>query len=154
MHLRSFRPSDLQTLYEIDQGCFPTGISYSREELARFIAHRHAETWIAEDEGRIVAFLIADHQPRQIAHIITIDVVANMRRRHVGSLLMDAAEAWAHREGLRLVYLETAEDNLVAQSFYQARGYRRMGRVDNYYGNGLAAWVMAKALQGRSAAGK
>jgi len=146
MKLRLFRPSDLQTLSEIDQACFPPGISYSREELARFIAHRDSGTWVAEEKSEIVGFLIANRRPQKVGHIVTIDVVDRSRRRGVGSLLMDAAEDWARQQGVRLVHLETAENNLVAQRFYQARGYRKVGRVEHYYGDGTAAWVMAKEL--------
>lgn len=46
-----------------------------------------------------------------------------------------------------MIYLETAEDNLIAQRFYQARGYAKVQRVEGYYANGQAAWVMAKTLK-------
>jgi ribosomal-protein-alanine N-acetyltransferase len=146
MRLRSFVPSDLGKLYEIDQACFAPGISYSREELARFIAHRHSQTWVAEEGGEIIGFLIANREPRKILHIITIDVVAAWRRRRVGSILMDAAEGWAVEQGLRLIGLETAQDNRAAQRFYQDRGYRKVEEIEGYYSDGSAAWVMVKEL--------
>jgi ribosomal-protein-alanine N-acetyltransferase len=115
MRLRPFRPDDLQTLYEIDQACFAPGISYTREELPAFIGHRHSQTLVAEEAGEIAGFLIAQREPRKILHIVTIDVLKAWRRRGVGSLLMEAAERWAGDHGLRMVGLETAQDNLVAQ---------------------------------------
>jgi ribosomal-protein-alanine N-acetyltransferase len=149
MHLRPFRHRDLDTLYEIDQACFPPGISYGRTELAGFIAGRGSRTWIAEEGGQIVGFLIADRAGKRAAHIVTVDVRAAYRRRGAGRVLMEAAEEWARDQKLELIYLETAEDNLVAQRFYQARGYARVDRVERYYVNGQAAWVMAKSLKGR-----
>ena len=146
MILRSYRPADLQTLYEIDQECFVPGISYTHDELRAFIGHRHSQTWVAEEAGAIVGFLIANREPRKILHIITIDVVKAARRRGVGSLLMDAAEQWAHDQGLRLIGLETAQDNLAAQRFYQARGYRKVDEIPHYYADGTDAWVMVKEL--------
>jgi ribosomal-protein-alanine N-acetyltransferase len=147
MHLRAFRRSDLDTLYELDQACFPPGISYGKSELAGFIAARGSRTWIAEEGGQIVGFLIADRAGSRVAHIVTIDVRAEYRRRGAGRILMDAAEDWARKQKLELIYLETAEDNLVAQRFYQARGYAKVERVEGYYANGQAAWVMAKSLR-------
>jgi ribosomal protein S18 acetylase RimI-like enzyme len=47
---------------------------------------------------------------------------------------------------LRFVFLETAEDNLAAQAFYEQRGYVKLKRIARYYANGAAAWVMVKAL--------
>ena len=59
---------------------------------------------------------------------------------------MDAAEQWARDQGLRMIGLETAQDNLVAQKFYQARGYRKVDEIEQYYGDGATAWVMVKEL--------
>jgi len=146
MRLRPFHPDDLNTLYEIDQVCFVPGISYSQEELAAFIGQRESQAWIAEEAGEIVGFLIAHREPRRMLHIITIDVLPAWRRRGVGSLLMDAAEQWACDKGLRMIGLETAQDNLPAQKFYVARGYSKIDEIEGYYSNGTDAWVMVKEL--------
>jgi ribosomal-protein-alanine N-acetyltransferase len=146
MRLRSFHADDLPALYEIDQACFAPGISYTSKELSAFIGHSLSQTWVAEDEGRIIGFLIAHREPRKTLHIITIDVLDAWRRRGVGSLLMDAVEQWASGRGLRLVGLETAENNLVAQKFYAARGYCKVDEIARYYPDGAAAWVMVKEL--------
>jgi [ribosomal protein S18]-alanine N-acetyltransferase len=144
--LRFYRPSDLDTLYRIDQSCFPPGISYSRRELRQYVEHRDARTWVAEAGGRMVGFLVANRLPTGVVHIVTIDVVKEWRRQRVGTALMDAVEQWARTEGLWSVILETAVDNLSAQAFYERRDYRRLERLDNYYTNGAAAWRMAKRL--------
>ena len=146
MRIRNYRPSDLQTLYQIDQVCFPPGIAYPKNELAAFIAMRGSRTWVAEADGERIGFLIACPESRSAVHIVTIDVVAANRRKGVGRALMDAAEQWASDQRTRVIYLETSEDNLIAQRFYEARGYRRVERIDEYYSNGQAAWVMAKNL--------
>jgi len=147
MELRGFKPSDLDALVEIDGACFPPGISYSREVLDDCTADPHSATWIAQERDEIVGFLIAHHETKSRAHIITLDVVESWRRRGVGGALMDEAEAWAKRRGAGLVYLETAEDNLPAQKFYVARGYAKVQTVEGYYSNGAAAWVMVKQIR-------
>jgi len=149
MRLRPFRPDDLETLYRIDQACFAPGISYARETLGEFISNQRSNTWIAEEKGEVVGFLIAERQAHRAAHIVTIDVVEDWRRRHVGTLLMDAAEQWAREHKLGFVYLETAENNPAARSFYEARGYSKVDHVLNYYSDGASAWIMLKWLKGR-----
>ena len=146
MRLRAFRPTDFERFYEIDQACFEPGVSYSRDELARFLAHRNSRTWVAEENGTIVGFLIANRERPKVLHIVTIDVVEGWRRRGVGALLMEAAEAWAKEQAFTLVGLETAHDNVGAQRFYERRGYRKVGTLERYYANGSAAWVMVKEL--------
>ena len=146
MQLRPFRPADLETLYRIDQACFPPGVSYSREELGGFIAHPNSRTWVAHAGDEIVGFLVAGREPQQVGHIITIDVLEQWRRRAVGSALMDAAENWGRQQGLQLIYLETGEDNDAAKAFYGRRGYVKRRRIDRYYPNGRAAWIMVKRL--------
>lgn len=151
MKLRPFQISDLDTLYRIDQACFPPGISYSRTELGRFIAHRQSRTWVAEEGGEIAGFLVANRHPAQpLAHIITIDVIEPARRRGVGRALMDAVEDWARQQRLQAVALETAEHNLAARKFYAARGYAIHEKLEHYYVDGAAAWVMVKWLGKKS----
>jgi ribosomal protein S18 acetylase RimI-like enzyme len=146
MQLRPFRAADLETLLEIDQACFSEGVSYSREEFESFIARPTCRTWVAVESDTVVGFLVADRQANRAGHIITVDVVEAWRRRGVGKRLMDAAEDWAKRLGLRLMGLETAEDNYAAQRFYEGRGYEKVKKIDHYYANGAAAWAMVKKL--------
>ncbi|MCL5671088.1 MAG: GNAT family N-acetyltransferase [Acidobacteria bacterium] len=145
--IRDFQPSDLPMLSKIDQECFPLGVSYSQEELAAYIGHRSAMTWVAEDQGSIVGFIVASREPARVGHIITIDVLEGWRRRGTGTELMNVAESWARKARLQIIYLETAEENLAAQLFYEARGYRKVDMVDRYYSDGQAAWVMVKNLE-------
>ena len=149
MHLRDVRSEDLETLYGIDQACFAPGISYSRQALSEFIGNRRSRTWVAEEKGAVVGFLIAERQAHKAAHIVTIDVVESWRRQSVGSLLMDAAENWAREQKLVLVYLEAAENNVPARGFYEARGYRKVDQVPNYYSDGASALIMLKWLKRR-----
>ena len=111
-----------------------------------FITERRSRTWVAEAGEDIIGFLIASLEAEDTAHFVTIDVVASSRRKGVGRALMEAAEGWAKEKRVKILYLETAEDNLIAQRFYQARGYLQVERIDGYYSNGGAAWVMAKRL--------
>jgi ribosomal-protein-alanine N-acetyltransferase len=149
--IRDYQPDDLMTLWEIDQLCFPPGISYSRYELGTYIRRRNAFTLIAENgsgEGRlrIIGFLVAEASPRHGGHIITIDVLAEARKQGVGSELLKAAEKRLQVAGSRAVYLETAVDNAPALAFYKRHGYDVIKTVPRYYSNGLDALVLEKNL--------
>lgn len=145
MRLRFYRSSDFSALCEIDVACFPPGIAYSRQEMAGYIATRSSRTWVAEEDGTVIGFLIAKVRGQE-GHIITVDVVRGWRRRGIATALMAAAEEWARNRGAALVSLETAENNLPAQRFYRARGYEKVDEIGSYYSNGAAAWIMVKHL--------
>ncbi|MGH9360125.1 MAG: GNAT family N-acetyltransferase [Terriglobia bacterium] len=147
MYLRPFKPVDLDVLHQIDTACFPAGIAYSRDELESFIRHRNSRTWVAQEGDEIAGFVVAQRISGEVLHIITIDVKEAWRRRGLGNTLMEAAEAWARAQKLRYASLETPAENRIAQVFYRRRGYQKLGRVDNYYGRGSAAWVMGKRLR-------
>lgn len=148
--VRTYQPSDLDALHKLDQVCFPPGVAYSRAEISRYFTRLDSNAWIAEATSEsareIAGFVIASCDRRRQGHIITLDVAPAWRRRAVGSILMDAAEDWIRRQGGMEIFLETAEDNLVAQGFYLRRGYARLRRIEDYYGRGAAAWLMGKAL--------
>ena len=146
MQLRPFRSSDLETLSAIDRSCFPASVAYSRQELESFITQPDSRTWVAVEGDTVLGFLVADRRSKDVGHVITIDVLEAWRRRGVGNQLMAAVEHWAETLALRLIYLETAENNVAAQRFYEARGYRRAKMLHDYYANGAAAWVMVKRL--------
>jgi [ribosomal protein S18]-alanine N-acetyltransferase len=154
--LRPFRTSDLEDAYELDQVCFPPGVAYSRSDLGAYVRMRNAKAWVAElaerGEASLAGFVIACRDGGSQGHIITVDVAPAWRRRAVGTLLMDAAENWMRQQGGEIVYLETAVDNVPAQSFYLKRGYAKLRRIEDYYADGAAAWLMAKTLGGSESA--
>ena len=45
--IREFMPTDFETLWRIDQDCFPPGISYSRQELKTYMRRRGSFTLVA-----------------------------------------------------------------------------------------------------------
>ncbi|MGH9452915.1 MAG: GNAT family N-acetyltransferase [Terriglobia bacterium] len=144
--IRDYLPSDFDLLLKIDGQCFAPGIAYSREELAGFIEHPDSQTWVAEENGEVAGFLVATRVQARRLHIVTLDVVERWRRRGVGRALMLATDDLAHREKRSVISLETAEDNLPAQTFYHELGFRKARRISSYYSDGTAAWLMLKNL--------
>ena len=149
--IRDYKPEDFTTLWEIDQLCFPPGISYSRYELSVYIRRRNAFTLIGENGSgqtrqRILGFLVAEAGGRHGGHIITIDVLAEARKQGVGTELLKTAEKRLRAAGCRVVYLETAVDNALALAFYKGHGYDVIKTVPRYYSNGVDALVLEKNL--------
>ena len=150
--LREFRPADFETLWSIDQTCFPAGIAYAHEELAAYMKRRGAFTLVAELSERsrnsIAGFIVAEGNRRGgVGHIITIDVLPEHRRAGLGSKLLSAAEERLRREGCKTLVLETAVDNASALAFYKRHGYSVVRVAPRYYSTGLDAFVLGKQVQ-------
>lgn len=170
--VRDFHPDDFETLWRIDQECFPPGISYSEAELKAYMRRPGSFTLVAtgaaeadvdrqseNHKGRgsqqiggkadsVAGFIVAEAQ-KTAGHIITIDVVAAERKNGAGSRLLVAAEARLQKQRCRSVELETAVDNTAAISFYKRHGYHVVAVAPHYYSNGVDALVLEKHFEAK-----
>jgi [ribosomal protein S18]-alanine N-acetyltransferase len=149
--IRQFEKTDFDTLWRIDQACFDPQLAYSRPELAFYMRRPGSFSLVAEGDGGILGFIVAESR-RKSGHIITIDVVAEARRTGVGSALLQAAEEKLIWVGALAVVLETPVNNEAAIRFYKAKGYFVEKTVAGYYSGQLDALVMTKEFA-RSVAG-
>ena len=144
--LRPYQPSDFETLYRIDQSCFPREIAYGSAEMKFYLRSKDSFCLIAEENGSVAGFILTE-QSSELAHIITLDVLESCRRRNFASRLLEASEQAAAANGARLMYLETATSNKAAIALWKKHGYRESGRIKDYYGRGLDAFHMDKLLR-------
>ena len=144
--IRDYRRQDFETLWQIDQACFARGISYSRRELAFYVARKLGFTLVAELAGKILGFVVVDRDRQGQAHVITIDVLTEARRSGLGSRLMTAAEERLRALGCSAVFLETAVDNAAAIAFYKRHGYTVIQTIPRYYLDSIDALVLSKEL--------
>jgi ribosomal protein S18 acetylase RimI-like enzyme len=146
--LRSYKPEDFETLYEIDQACYEPAIAYSRRELRNYLRFPGAECVVAEtpaDKPAIVGFCVTAHE-EDWGYIVTIDVLAAYRRQGVATALLREVERRLAANGTKEVALETATDNVSAIAFWQKHGYRTHEIRKGYYPGGRDAYTMVKPL--------
>jgi ribosomal protein S18 acetylase RimI-like enzyme len=157
--LRNFKPEDFDRLYEIDQACYEPEVAYSQRELRAYLRFGGSDCLVAEAETKseaadadapvpekqIVGFCISARRDEG-GYIVTIDVLPQSRRHHVGSMLLTEIERRLAAKGVREVTLETATDNDSAVAFWTKHGYRNRGIKKDYYPGGRDAFVMAKSL--------
>jgi len=160
--IRDYRPADFDTLWEIDQRCFPAGISYSKLELSSFLTHRHAIALVAaldaaeaaatgspegQPETQIAGFAVAHSVRHKYGRILTLDIEPEARRFGLGTKLMSACEERLRAAGCSEVYLETAVDNEPALRLYRKLGYQVLDVLPDYYSShSLDAFRMGKRL--------
>jgi ribosomal-protein-alanine N-acetyltransferase len=143
--LRPYSSGDFDTLYEIDQACYPPGIAYTKRMMRWFLKVGGAECIVAEAEGRVAGFIIL-HYEAGSGHIVTLDVLAACRRRGIGSHLLHEAERRLAAKGAQRIELETATDNAPAIAFWLKHGYRKRSVIPRYYLDRVDAYWMEKLL--------
>lgn len=144
--LRAYRAADFETLWQLDQRCFPAQIAYSREELAYYLRNKTAIHLVAWDEDRIVAFILGHLDRRGFGHIVTLDVDPANRHSGLGTMLMKALEEKFRRADCRSILLEVAVNNFAALSFYKKHGYSVLKTLSRYYPGGLDGLLMGKSM--------
>lgn len=151
-HIRPFRAPDFDSLWKIDQICFPPGIAYTQMDLTGFITRRKAITLVAEYApgspftGGIAGFAVA--QPvKKVGRILTLDILPQVRRLGLATRLIHDCEARLRAAGCEQAYLETAVTNQPAISLYGKLGYQILRTLPLYYStHALDAYLMGKAL--------
>jgi ribosomal protein S18 acetylase RimI-like enzyme len=146
---RAYTEQDFAELYAIEELCFPPPFRFGRRQMRQLVQSGNAATWIAEQDGRMCGFAIAEWtaQAGQIAaYIQTIEVAPDWRGQGVGGELLGRIEASARAAGAKPIWLHVDAENAAAIRLYEANGYRIEGREENYYPRGRAALICSKAL--------
>jgi len=127
----------LDRLYKIEIECFERE-AFTKQQIAYLLTDYNPVSLIAKVDGEIVGFIIGKTYvsgKSAIGHILTIDVLPKHRRRGIGLKLLQNIEKMFRCRSVKVCYLEVREDNVAALSLYQKFGYKKVGRLENYYGN-------------------
>jgi GNAT superfamily N-acetyltransferase len=96
----------------------------SESVAASFLAD--SKGWVAEHDGEIVAFSIADRASRSI---FALFVLPDWEGQGLGSRLHDLALRWLAENGATAVWLTTGPGTRAA-AFYERRGWVRTGPAE------------------------
>lgn len=144
--IRRAGPDDLNTLVRVDQACFPKDIAYGKAEFAYYLGHAGTATHVAEADGKVLGFSVIACDPGgDSGTLITLDVLPGHRRGGVGSVLLSTAERWLASNGIVTLRLQVDVMNHAAIAFYARFGFRKIGLLRNYYGQGRNAYLMQKS---------
>jgi ribosomal-protein-alanine N-acetyltransferase len=85
--------------------------------------------------------------------LLSLAVAVAARGRGIGATLLAGVVDRARERAISRMFLEVAEDNLIAQRLYEAHGFRPVGRRPNYYRRpqapSIAALTFAVSLDDR-----
>jgi len=147
--IRPMELKDVARVHEIDVQSFNLPWP-ERSYLFELNENPASRLWVAESNdhdgkllvvGMIVLWKIIDE-----AHIGTLAVTPEQRRKRIGERLLAKALLVAHAEGVSNVYLEVRRGNLAAQQLYRRFGFEVTGTRPRYYrDNGEDALMMTLA---------
>jgi ribosomal protein S18 acetylase RimI-like enzyme len=110
---------------------------------------------VAEEGGRVIGdgiALVRQHKGGVVSgRIYSLAVEAGQRGKGVGGKLLEAMVGGLAERGVRRVYLEVEEANGGAVRLYERSGFRRIGVLPDYYGEGKAGVHMMREI-GRAVA--
>jgi len=141
--IRKFLAGDLETLYQIDRTCFSEDIAFSRTELTFYLNQPKSIARVAEGAGRILGFVLARIESPIFAHVLTLDILPDARRRRIGTSLMEELHGMLRERGIKAAILEVATDNVPAQQLYEKMHYQYLGTLSGYYHGRQDAYRMA-----------
>ncbi|WP_437545117.1 ribosomal protein S18-alanine N-acetyltransferase [Sorangium sp. So ce367] len=114
----------------------------AREELRR----PWTRCWVAREERRALAFLIAWHVADEL-HVLNVATCPAARRRGLATALMNRSLEYARQQQVRLILLEVRRSNRAAIRLYRKLGFTAMGVRPRYYSdNGEDAIEMVLTL--------
>jgi len=151
-HERVVRPmhfTDLEAVAALEARTFtlPWSLAIFSGQLAR----EAGICLICEDDGRVVAYLIADMFV-DVWHLMNLCVAEEVRREHVASALLEAYFAITERKGHRGHTLEVRVSNGPAIELYRSFGFVSTGIRPGYYSDDREdAVIMWKDWEGESA---
>ncbi|MFP3220001.1 MAG: ribosomal protein S18-alanine N-acetyltransferase [Candidatus Marsarchaeota archaeon] len=150
---RSCRPEDLDEVIKINEICLPE--NYPRSFFVEHLVNFPKAFIVAETEGKIVGYVMTRVEKGfsffgmkwvTKAHIISLAVLPQYRRRGIGTALMRKAHEGAREYGATEIYLEVRVNNQEAIALYKKLSYEIKDVNTNYYSDGEDAYIMVARL--------
>lgn len=150
VNYRLYRPDDFPALYAIEELCFQPPFRFSRRTMRKLVSNSKSATWIAEEREQMAGFAIvywAGEPGPSTAYIQTLEVTPTQRSRGIAHELLRRLENSATAADARVIWLHVAQGNIAAIRLYESHGYLPQGSEENFYAEGIHAFIYAKALE-------
>lgn len=145
--VRPLAPNDLDEVLRLNLRCFENGENYTKHTFSYLLSQPNAICFqVVTAEKRMAGFLFVLVGEDGIAHITTVGVAPEHRRRGLAERLLDNLERTLKEKGVASVVLEVRVSNRAAQSLYRASGFFVTQRISGYYNDGEDGYLMVKAL--------
>ncbi|MCS6852004.1 MAG: GNAT family N-acetyltransferase [Gemmataceae bacterium] len=156
VQVRAAKPGDRESLTNLLNGLKDLPPDDQAEALRSFDAavsrdqDRDYHGIVAERQGQVAAWACLGRAPRsRVAYqLLSFAVAAPEQGKGIGRRLLQASENWARKAGGRVLIAETVNHSAHAQfrQFLLRQGFRIVGDVPDFFGDGDARLTFAKYL--------
>lgn len=145
--IRPLTDKNLSEVLRLNVRCFRNGENYTKHTFNYLLGEpRNLSYRIVTASGEMAGFVFVLVNEDGSAHLTTIGVAPEHRRRNLAKrLLLHLEDALRHRR-VRTIVLEVRVSNTSAQSLYRDAGYAVVQRLAKYYNNGEDCYLMVKSL--------
>ena len=137
---RKMTPADLATVSELDAKCFDND-AWSDGFFMAELRSKTSKYIVGELDGKIIASAGVEIFMDE-AEMTTFAVSPEFQGRGFGKKLLEEIIHVAKKFGATSMILEVRCSNIPALHVYQKFGFRKIGRIKNYYGDGEDALTM------------
>ena len=141
MIIREFKRPDVKRVLEIEMASFSD--PYPANILVD-IYNLGAGFLVAQENNRVVGYIIFWIKFEDEGHIISIAVDKSYRRMEVGSKLVETSLNIFKKYNVRRIKLEVRVGNKGARKFYSKMGFEEEKIVEDYYDDNEDAVIMSQ----------
>lgn len=149
--IRQFQPDDIKQVVSINQRSLPE--NYPDQFFMGLFYHAPKAFFIAESEGEVIGYIMCriergvsgfGRRPVKKGHIVSVAVLQSLRRKGIGTALINAGMEGMIGYGVNEFFLEVRKTNEEAIAVYEKLGYTVRRVLRGYYRDGEDAYLMFK----------
>jgi ribosomal-protein-alanine acetyltransferase len=145
--IRALTRDQLPEVLRLNIRCFRNGDNYTKHTFDYLLNQPRTLSYrIITERGEMAGFVFVMVNEKNAAHLTTIGVAPEHRRRGIAEKLLKHVDDALCERGIGTVVLEVRVGNTAAQRLYRRAGYTIVQRITKYYNNGEDCFLMMKAL--------
>jgi [ribosomal protein S18]-alanine N-acetyltransferase len=145
--IRPLTRDHLQEALRLNIRCFRNGDNYNKHTFEYLLNEPRTLSYrMITPTNEMVGFAFVMVNENNAAHLTTIGVAPEHRRRKIAVQLLEHVETSLRQREVGTLMLEVRVSNITAQDLYRRAGYIVVQRVNKYYNNGEDCFLMMKAL--------
>jgi [ribosomal protein S18]-alanine N-acetyltransferase len=146
-YIRPLTTKNLTEVLRLNIRCFRNGDNYTKHTFEYLLGeHKTLSYRVVTPSDELVAFAFVMVNDNNAAHLTTIGVAPEHRRRHLAGMLLGHIEGNLRKREVSTIMLEVRVGNVPAQRLYRRLNYTVVQRISKYYNNGEDCYLMMKSL--------